>query len=695
MWMRFCNNPAMLALCGCLLLALTLGGLGMPAAQATTYYASPTGAGNGLTQGTPFRISNFLTVAAAGDILVLLDGTYQGSSNMLTPASGLNGSSGNRITVKALNDGGVFLDGQFARMPLKLNNNSWWDIEGIDVGNSSAEALFMQNANNNILRRVCAFNANPPAPLGTGTNIHTMLVWDSADNLFEDLCLFGYGRNSYNDFGGGAHRNTMRRAWMRWDGWNPNNGGSHPGPALQTSYGTPADSLYENLILVWGATLYRADLWGADAADSLGMIFRDGPPEGTGTPGYRTKGVTVYGYDNALLPGLSAAQGGIFFLSRWVPSTFVDLFVDGRSQATTKTLALLCDVQHGDLTYTGGQCGQTSVDRITTLHAPGSPASMEILSGSNTNECTTPGACPTYYTGTPGAGSRACFSYVDGTLTTTPLWPWPMDARIKAALSRAGAQGLAGAAGTGYAAGTVTSEIVSRYGAPPSVCTRTGAPPPTATNAWWKMDEGTGTSAADATGNGNTLALSAGLTWQPGRVGPFSLHCDGVGGFAQLDTPFSSGAYTFLAWIKGTAAPSAINEHVVMNGLTNETWGLSWGHGDPAFQQAWQHRDGGGNYWAAKLTTPLVGGVWYHIAASYDGSNIRIYLNGTLQATTSVPSMMTVAGAFTVCGSGIETPFAGNLDHAKVWNRQLSDAEVRQEFANTAGTVRHKAFAVR
>ena len=80
-----------------------------------------------------------------------------------------------------------------------------------------------------------------------------MLVWDSADNLFEDLCLFGYGRNTYNDFGRSTQRNTMRRAWMRWEGWAPGNGATKPGPTLQTAYGTAQDSLYENVILVWGA----------------------------------------------------------------------------------------------------------------------------------------------------------------------------------------------------------------------------------------------------------------------------------------------------------------------------------------------------------------------------------------------------------------------------------------------------------
>jgi hypothetical protein len=91
---------------------------------------------------------------------------------------------------------------------------------------------------------------------------------------------------------------------------------------------------------------------------------------------------------------------------------------------------------------------------------------------SNIQECTDLGNCPNFYTGVggPGPGARACLRYQDGTLTRTPLWPWPMDDRIKAALAWDGAPPLAGSAGPGYAAHTVTSEIVSRYGPLPADC---------------------------------------------------------------------------------------------------------------------------------------------------------------------------------------------------------------------------------
>src|SRR5262245_48539427 len=99
------------------------------AQPACTHYASPAGGGNGLSQNSPFRIADFWGVARPGATLCLLDGVYQGAANMIKPPAGFNGNSRARITVIALHDGAVLINGRYSNAPLVLSGNNWLDIE--------------------------------------------------------------------------------------------------------------------------------------------------------------------------------------------------------------------------------------------------------------------------------------------------------------------------------------------------------------------------------------------------------------------------------------------------------------------------------------------------------------------------------------------------------------------------------------
>lgn len=75
---------------------------------------------------------------------------------------------------------------------------------------------------------------------------------------------------------------------------------------------------------------------------------------------------------------------------------------------------------------------------------------------------------------------------------------------------------------------------------------------------------------------------------------------------------------------------------------------------------------------------------WVHVAYSYDGSNMRLYINGVLdkqQAQTTDPG--TPASFNTYLGSmgnaaGVSYTFNGKLDEIRLYNRALSLNEVKQ-----------------
>ena len=82
------------------------------AAATCTHYASPTGTGTGTSAAQPFKIANFWPLAKPGYTLCLLDGQYTGSASMINPPQNLSGTASAPITVRALNDGKVTINGQ-------------------------------------------------------------------------------------------------------------------------------------------------------------------------------------------------------------------------------------------------------------------------------------------------------------------------------------------------------------------------------------------------------------------------------------------------------------------------------------------------------------------------------------------------------------------------------------------------------
>jgi len=88
----------------------------------------------------------------------------------------------------------------------------------------------------------------------------------------------------------------------------------------------------------------------------------------------------------------------------------------------------------------------------------------------------------------------------------------------------------------------------------------------------------------------------------------------------------------------------------------------------------------------------VTAGSFQHIAASYDGNNIKLYHNGTLATTQAVGAAnfntgdpinigmenLTTAGTFDL--------FKGEIDELSIYNRALTDQEIAAIFgAGTAG----------
>ncbi len=83
----------------------------------------------------------------------------------------------------------------------------------------------------------------------------------------------------------------------------------------------------------------------------------------------------------------------------------------------------------------------------------------------------------------------------------------------------------------------------------------------------------------------------------------------------------------------------------------------------------------------ASGSTALTAGTWCHHAGTYDGSNVRVYLNGVEDGSTSKTGNMSSNTAPVRIGagsggSGTEQPFDGDIGHCAIWDTPLTAGEV-------------------
>ena len=194
--------------------------------------------------------------------------------------------------------------------------------------------------------------------------------------------------------------------------------------------------------------------------------------------------------------------------------------------------------------------------------------------------------------------------------------------------------------------------------------------------AAFAFDEGEGTTVEDVSGNGHTATLEGGAGWAKGRYGD-ALHFFKEGDCASVaDSPELrlSEEFTLEAWVRPEGG--VFEDPVVVRESGGEDlFGLGIGSREEGFAEAFIG-EGKGSH-------AVVGGdeirnyEWVHLAATWDGAAIRLYVDGELAATedTQTPPG-TGEGALRI---GCDTPdgsFGGRIDEVRVYARALDAAEV-------------------
>jgi len=198
---------------------------------------------------------------------------------------------------------------------------------------------------------------------------------------------------------------------------------------------------------------------------------------------------------------------------------------------------------------------------------------------------------------------------------------------------------------------------------------------------YWKFDEGSGTTASDSSGYGNTGTLSTGAStpgWTTGKVGG-ALSFDGVDDYVEVpDSP------SIRNW---------------PDGITVEIWAKSNTENWNSYGMLVSKRDSfilypvtdtkalywyiiGTAWWSVAYVIPEDIRNWHHYVGTYSADRyLRLYMDGELVASPMGP-YGAIADDEGIMAIGRDDGFTdrnfnGLIDEVRMYNRALSGAEIK------------------
>jgi len=195
--------------------------------------------------------------------------------------------------------------------------------------------------------------------------------------------------------------------------------------------------------------------------------------------------------------------------------------------------------------------------------------------------------------------------------------------------------------------------------------------------------------ANDASGNGNNGTEHGGFSYVTGKIGQ-AAQFDGIDDYVEIanSAELELNRYVTISYLIAPQKSSRAIPVVIKNSHTGNNYS-SWINGDLSIVSFQQYPQGSAPKHTFWVDFAAIEGEFIHVVTVRNDSSVRIYVNGTLilKNVADYDAKMKKASLFIGYdgGYGYRT-FKGLIDDVRIYNRALSDVEVR-EICSSAGEI--------
>jgi hypothetical protein len=200
---------------------------------------------------------------------------------------------------------------------------------------------------------------------------------------------------------------------------------------------------------------------------------------------------------------------------------------------------------------------------------------------------------------------------------------------------------------------------------------------------YWPLDENSGKEVKDASGNGNDGTFVGDPEWVQGKFGS-ALEFVGSSSYVEIPDADSLAVQTditFAAWFKPSVTINSGNGDYRLMSKNNDIF-LLFNYEQIGHLGFLIKDPGGTNYVVHSTTSEWEADQWYHVAGTFDGNELKVYIDGELEASFPYTGEAGTSGlALWIGADDLPAYFPGAVDEVRLYNVALGDRDIKEMMA--------------